>query len=80
MKALVSAALLSLALAGPAFASQCPSDIAKIDQALQTASLSADQKAQVMELRNEGERLHQGGQHAASVETLAQAKEILGVQ
>ncbi len=80
MKTLIPAALLSLALSGPAFAFQCPSDVAKIDQALQTASLSADQKAQVMELRNEGERLHQSGQHQASVDTLAQAKEILGIE
>ncbi|MEO3431282.1 hypothetical protein AAFN88_20670 [Pelagibius sp. CAU 1746] len=80
MKALIPAALLSLAFAAPAFAFQCPTDIAKIDQALQAASLGDDQKAQVMELRNEGERLHQGGEHQASVDALAQAKEILGIQ
>lgn len=80
MKALISAAVLSLALAGPAFAFQCPTDIAKIDAALQTASLSEEQKAEVTELRNEGERLHQSGQHQSSVDTLAQAKEILGIE
>lgn len=80
MKALIPAALLSLALAGPAYAFQCPTDIAKIDQALQTASLSDEQKTRVMELRNEGERLHQSGQHQSSVDTLAQAKQILGIE
>lgn len=80
MKTFIPAAVLSLALAGPAFAFQCPADIAKIDQALQSASLSDEQKAQVMELRNEGERLHQSGQHQDSVDTLAQAKEILGIE
>lgn len=80
MKALISAAVLSLALTGPAFAFQCPTDIAKIDAALQTASLSEEQKAEVTELRNEGERLHQSGQHQSSVDTLAQAKEILGIE
>ena len=80
MKALLAAAALSLTLAGPAFATQCPADIAKIDAALQTASLSDAQKAEVMQLREEGERLHQAGQHQASVNTLAQAKEILGIQ
>ena len=79
MKAFIPAALLSLALAGPAFAFQCPSDVAKIDAALQTASLTDEQKAQVMQLRDEGERLHQAGQHQQSVDTLAQAKEILGI-
>lgn len=81
MKVLIPAALLSLslALAGPAVAFQCPSDVAKIDAALQSANLSDEQKARVMELRDEGERLHQNGEHQASVDTLAQAKEILGI-
>ncbi len=79
MKALLAAAALTVSLAAPAFAFQCPSDVAKIDAALQTASLSDDQKAEVMRLRDEGERQHQAGQHQASVDTLAQAKEILGI-
>ncbi|GAB4367915.1 MAG: hypothetical protein Kow00114_26860 [Kiloniellaceae bacterium] len=79
MKALLAAAALTVSLAAPAFAFQCPADIAKIDAALQTASLSDDQKAEVMRLRDEGERQHQAGQHQASVDTLAQAKEILGI-
>ena len=79
MKALLAAAALTVSLAAPAFAFQCPRDVAKIDAALQTASLSDDQKAEVMRLRDEGERQHQAGQHQASVDTLAQAKEILGI-
>jgi Spy/CpxP family protein refolding chaperone len=79
MKSLIAAAALSFTLAGPAFAFQCPSDIAKIDAALETANLTDEQKAQVMELRDEGEQLHSSGQHQASVDTLAQAKEILGI-
>jgi len=67
MKALLAAAALAVTLAGPAFAFQCPMDMAKIDEALQTASLSDAQKAEVMQLREEGERLHQTGQHQASV-------------
>lgn len=80
MKSLIAAAALSFALAGPAFAFQCPADIAKIDAALETANLTDEQKAQVTELRDEGEQLHSSGQHQASVDTLAQAKEILGIQ
>jgi hypothetical protein len=83
MKSFIAAAVLSLSLAGPlsgpAFAFHCPADIAKIDAALQTASLSDADKAKVMELRNEGERLHQAGQHQQSVDTLAQAMQILGI-
>lgn len=84
MKALFHAVLLSLgltgALAGPALASQCPSDIAAIDEALQSASVTEEQKAQATALRDEGERLHAAGQHQESMATLAQAKEILGIQ
>jgi hypothetical protein len=80
MKALIPAALLSFALAGPAFAFQCPSNIAAIDAALQTAQLTDEQKARVMALRDQGQQLHSSGQHQASVDTLAQAKEILGIQ
>jgi hypothetical protein len=80
MKALIPAAVISLALAGPAFAFQCPADIAKIDAALQTADLTDEEKAQVMELRDEGEQLHESGDHQASVDTLAQAKEMLGIE
>lgn len=79
MKSFIAAAVFALALTGPAFAFHCPADIAKIDAALQTASLSDADKAKVMELRNEGERLHQAGQHQQSVDILAEAMEMLGI-
>ena len=75
---LAGGVLVGLSL--PAVAFQCPTDMAAIDEALQTAELSDEQRQQVMELRAEGERLHEAGEHQASVDTLAQAKEILGVQ
>jgi hypothetical protein len=82
MKALISAAavVLSLAVAGPALAFQCPSNIAAIDAALPTAQLTDEQKARVMELRDQGEQQHSSGQHQQSMESLAEAKEILGIQ
>lgn len=80
MKTVISAAVLSLALlAGPAFAFQCPTIIAAIDQALETADLTDAQRAQVIELRDEGERLHEAGDHQESVDTLNEAAEILGI-
>jgi hypothetical protein len=63
----------------PAFAFQCPGDMAKIDAALQTAQLSDADKAKVMELRAKGEELHSAGQHQESVDTLAEAMKILGM-
>jgi hypothetical protein len=63
----------------PAFASQCPGDMAKIDAALQTAQLSDADKAKVMELRAKGGELHSAGQHQESVDTLAEAMKILGL-
>jgi len=79
MKTLISAAALSFMLIGPAFAFQCPADVAKIDAALPSSSLSDEDKAQVMALRNEGESMHSGGQHQEAVDTLAQAKAMLGI-
>ncbi len=78
-KTLLTAAALA-ALSMPAYAFQCPSDMAKIDAAMQTTDLSADQKAKVQALRQKGEALHKAGKHQESVDTLAQAKEMLGVQ
>ncbi len=78
IKLLMSAAIVTC-LAGPALASQCPMDMSKIDAAMQTAQLSDADKAKVTELRAKGEELHKSGNHAESVETLGQAKAILGI-
>jgi hypothetical protein len=80
IRACVLAVGLAVALSTPVLAFQCPTDIAKIDQAMQTASLSQEQMDQVKQLRDEGERLHGEGEHQESVDTLAQAKEILDIQ
>lgn len=70
----------SLFLAGPAFSMHCPKDMAAIDEALPKAELSDEQKAKVMELRAKGEEQHKAGDHEASVKTLAEAMEILGIK
>lgn len=79
MKPIIAAAALSL-LAGPAFAFQCPADMADIDEALQTASLSEAEMARVQDLRERGEALHAAGDHQASVDALAEAKTLLGIE
>ncbi len=78
MKTLITAALFAI-LAGPVLASQCPADMAAIDAALGTASLTDEQLAQVTELRATGETEHEAGNHQASVEALAEAKALLGL-
>jgi hypothetical protein len=76
---LVAAAALAL-FSVPASAFQCPSDMAKIDAALKTATLSDADKAKVTDLRAKGEALHTEGKHQESVDTLAEAKKMLGIQ
>jgi hypothetical protein len=74
-------ALVLTAAAGVANAMHCPVDMKAIDDALaKNPSLSADQLTEVKKLRAEGEALHKAGKHQESVDTLAKAKKILGIQ
>ncbi|QYX55771.1 hypothetical protein K1T73_11840 [Roseovarius sp. SCSIO 43702] len=79
MKHLTLAAAFTM-LAVPAFAGQCPADMAAIDEAMATAQLSEAEMAEVKALRAEGEEQHAAGDHEASVETLAEAKAMLGIE
>ncbi len=75
----LAAATIVAFLSAPALAGQCPNMVGQIDAALAaTPGLSDDVKAQVTELRNEGEELHNSGDHQGSVDTLAQALKLLG--
>lgn len=79
LKLLISA--LALAVCTSAFAMHCPLDMKKIDAALATGpDLSEQQLARVKTLRAEGEALHNAGKHQESVDTLAQAMQILGIE
>lgn len=79
MKSILAAAAIAL-LAAPAFAFQCPADMAAVDAALADASLSEEDMARVQELRTQGEELHAAGDHQASVDALAEAKALLGIE
>jgi len=70
---------LSVVVAGPAFARQCPMDMAAIDKALPTAQLSAADKQKVMDLRQRGEQAHKAGNHDESERLLGQAKQMLKI-
>ncbi|KIC28774.1 hypothetical protein [Leisingera sp. ANG-M6] len=79
MKHLTLAAAITF-LASPLLAGQCPADIAAIDAALAAGTeLSEEDLATVQELRDEGQSLHDAGDHDASVATLAEAKAMLGI-
>jgi hypothetical protein len=79
LRAMLPAVVFAVAMAAPALANQCPSDIKKIDAAMANASLSQEQMAEVKRLRDEGQRLHEQGNHQQSMDTLAKAKQMLGV-
>ncbi len=80
----LGAAALVTVLAGSAtqaFAFHCPADMAKIDAAMAAnPDISEEDKAKVTELRQQGEEQHNAGNHQESVDTLAEAMEILGIQ
>lgn len=77
---LIAAAVLTLS-AGSAWARHCPKDMAQIDAALsQNPKVSSATLAQVKDLRAKGEELHKAGKHPESEQTLAQAKQLLGIQ
>jgi hypothetical protein len=77
----VLAAFVSLLFASPALAFHCPADMAKIDAALAgNPPLTAEQLAEVQQLRKEGEDYHNAGKHQESIDTLAKAMAILGIQ
>jgi len=80
LRSIVIAASLALASSG-AYAFHCPKEMKKIDDALaKNPNLSAAQMKEVKEYRAEGEKLHKEGKHQESLDTLAKAEKILGVQ
>jgi hypothetical protein len=79
MKAYVLAAALTLSLAGPAIAGQCPALMQKIDAAMATTTVDEATKAKAMELYNTGKAAHDAGDHAASERDLGEAMKLLGI-
>ena len=69
-----------LCLSTLAMAHGCPGEMKKIDAALPTAKLSAQDMSKVKDLRAKGEEQHKAGQHTESMATLAEANKIAGLQ
>jgi len=81
MKARTAVFAAALVFAGSAFAFHCPQDMKKIDDALaKNPQLTAAQMDEVKKYRAEGEKLHKEGKHQESLDTLAKAEKILGIQ
>ena len=81
MKARQILAVMVFAYAGSAFAFHCPMDMKKIDAALaKNPSLTSAQLSEVKRLRAEGETLHKAGKPQESVDTLAKAMKMLGIE
>ncbi len=72
--------ILSIALLAscPAWAHQCPGQIATLDRLLaQNPPSDKTLEAQVRELRNQGKQAHDKGQHEQAVSLLQQALDLL---
>jgi hypothetical protein len=77
-KALVLIA--GIALAGAAWAHNCPNEMKAIDAKLSTKpTLSKENMEKVTLLRKSGEDAHKAGRHDQSMKDLGEAKKILGI-
>jgi hypothetical protein len=76
----VLAFLTGLALAGVAFAHNCPNEMKAIDARLSTRpALSSQVSDQVAKLRASGEQHHKAGRHDAAMKDLGEARKLLGI-
>jgi len=77
-KVLVLAA--GFAIAGAAWAHNCPNEMKAIDAKLGAKpTLSKDNADKVAKLRKSGEDHHKAGRHAESMKDLGEAKKVLGI-
>jgi hypothetical protein len=79
MKKIILAAVMAFGLSTPVFAGSCPGVMAKIDEAMKTATVDEATKTKITELYAKGKAEHEGGKHAESVATLNEAVKLLGM-
>lgn len=79
MKSLLAAGTILIALAAPAFASECPTQIQKAEEALQTSTLDDAAKAKITEHIAQAKSQHEAGDHTASLATLKDTMQLLGM-
>ena len=74
------ALIAGLAVAGSAWAHNCPNEMKPIDAKLATKpALSKENADKVAKLRASGEAHHKAGKHDDSMKDLAEAKKLLGM-
>jgi hypothetical protein len=79
-KTLSLTAAFTFVLAMPAFADQCQDDVTKIDTALAQASLDADVKTEVTDLREQAVQLCGAGNSKEGLDVTAEAKAKLNIE
>ena len=81
MKRTLALAVAMVFASGTAMAMHCPKDMKEIDDALAKKPMMSEAKMkEVTKYRADGEALHKAGKHQESVDTLAKAKLLLGIQ
>ena len=68
---------MSMLLAGPALANDCPNITAKIEDAMKTATVDEATKVKIAELLAKGQAEHAAGDHTASMATLNEAMALI---
>lgn len=79
MKSLLAAGTILIALAGPAFANECPALVQQSEEALKTSTADEAMKARIAEHIAKAKSEHESGDHAASLATLKDTMQLLGV-
>ena len=77
LRTLVIASALAFGLALPAQAGGCPGLVKDITAKLEQSKLSAEKKAEVAKLRDQGDQLHKQGKHGESMTVLRRAQSML---
>ena len=77
LKRLLFAAFILVVLTTPAFAFYFPLNVKAIRRRYGQANLSAAERTEVKALRDDGERLHEAGDHKGALGELAKAMRIL---
>ncbi len=80
MKTLLLALALAAALPGAAHAGQCEDDIAKIDKALASMELAADERAQLEDMREQALKLCSAGNVQEGLDVASEAKAMLNIE
>jgi hypothetical protein len=80
MKPVIFAALFAAFVPGAAFAGQCQEDIAKIDKALATKELAAEERVQLEDMRNQAVQLCGAGNEQEGLDVTSEAKAMLNIE